>query len=241
VNVTDRFLGELSPVALGQVPKDLDMKYENLVKGIRHIQIKVKFLYRYCEYTLICIGNQVWPPEAFEEGAEFMESLSKSFEHAHGLRLKTAFAETLVHLLHPIGKVSILLLLPQTQSNHHRSTKTAQAEVNHPQWAKAIETIYPKAKDMMSKPRYWHVAYPLTITSLCVAPQQFFLRNWTTCFEAGLQKLKVYPSLSISPLIIDCHASGKGVPGTSYEWHDAATLDLFVSMPGTSVYYDIQA
>jgi len=41
VSVTDRFLGELSPVALGQVPKDLDMKYENLVKGIRHIQIKV--------------------------------------------------------------------------------------------------------------------------------------------------------------------------------------------------------
>jgi Cell morphogenesis N-terminal len=41
VSVTDRFLGELSPVALGQVPKDLDMRYENLVKGIRHIQIKV--------------------------------------------------------------------------------------------------------------------------------------------------------------------------------------------------------
>lgn len=39
--MTDRFLGELSPVALGQVPKDLDMKYENLVKGIRHIHIKV--------------------------------------------------------------------------------------------------------------------------------------------------------------------------------------------------------
>jgi hypothetical protein len=52
-------------------------------------------------------GTQVWPPEAFEEGAEFMESLSKSFEQAHGLRLKTAFAETLVHLLHPIGKVSL--------------------------------------------------------------------------------------------------------------------------------------
>ena len=28
VNVTDRFLGELSPVILGQVPKDLDMKHE---------------------------------------------------------------------------------------------------------------------------------------------------------------------------------------------------------------------
>lgn len=42
----------------------------------------------------------------------------------------------------------------------------------------------------MAKPRYWHVAYPLAITSLCVAPHQFFLRNWTACFEAGFAKLK---------------------------------------------------
>ncbi|KAJ7273302.1 cell morphogenesis N-terminal-domain-containing protein [Mycena rebaudengoi] len=156
VSVTDRFLAELGPVAHGQVPKDLDMKYENLVKGINHIQIKV------------------WPPEAFEEGAEFLESLSKSFAQAHGLRLKTAFAETLVKLLHPIGK-------------------TAQAETNNPQWAKAIEIIYPKAREMMSKPRYWHVAFPLVITSLCVAPQTYFLKNWVHCFEAALSKLKEKP------------------------------------------------
>lgn len=42
VSVTDRFIGELGPVALGQVPKDLDMKYENLVKGIKHIKIKAR-------------------------------------------------------------------------------------------------------------------------------------------------------------------------------------------------------
>ncbi|KAH7922710.1 hypothetical protein BV22DRAFT_1197227 [Leucogyrophana mollusca] len=156
VSVTDRFLSELGPVASGQVVKDLDTRYENLVKGLRHIQIKV------------------WPPEAFEEGAEFMESLSKSFENAHGLRFKVAFAETLTRLLHPIGK-------------------TAQAEVNHPQWEKAIEKIYPRAKDMMSKPRYWHVAYPLAVTSLCVAPHQYFLRNWVGCFEHGMSKLKEKP------------------------------------------------
>ena len=34
-----------------------------------------------------------------------MESLSKSYVNAHGLRLKIAFAETLILLLHPIGKV----------------------------------------------------------------------------------------------------------------------------------------
>lgn len=48
---------------------------------------------------------QVWPPERFEEGAEFLASLSKSFENAHGNRLKTIFAETLVHILHPMRKV----------------------------------------------------------------------------------------------------------------------------------------
>ncbi|KAL5476804.1 TAO3 [Sanghuangporus weigelae] len=155
-SVTDRFLHELGPVASNQIPKDMDMKYEILVRALKHIEIKV------------------WPPEAFEEGAEFMESLSKCFEHAHGYRLKVAFAETLVHLLHPIGK-------------------TAQAEVNNPGWAKAMEVIYGKARDMMSKPRYWQVAYPLVITSLCVAPQDFFLKNWVLCFETSVPKLKERP------------------------------------------------
>lgn len=87
MNVTDRFLAELEPVAQGHVPKDNDMKFENLVRGLKHIQIKV------------------YPPEAFEEGAEFLEALSVSFANAHGQRLKTVFAETLIHILHPIGKV----------------------------------------------------------------------------------------------------------------------------------------
>ncbi|KAI0356441.1 hypothetical protein OH77DRAFT_1588913 [Trametes cingulata] len=152
-SVTDRFLTELGPIAAGQVAKDADMRYENLVKGLRHIHIKV------------------WPPERFEEGADFLASLSKAFENAHGNRLKTIFAETLVQMLHPIGK-------------------TAQAEVNHPEWAKAIEVIYPKARDMSAKPRYWQVAYPLAVTALCVAPHEYFLRNWSACFEAGLGKLK---------------------------------------------------
>ncbi|KAG1732965.1 cell morphogenesis N-terminal-domain-containing protein [Suillus lakei] len=156
VSVTDHFLGELEPVANGQVAKDLDTKYEHLVKGLRHVQLRV------------------WPPEAFEEGAEFLELLAKSFANAHGLRFKIAFADTLTRLLHPIGK-------------------TAQAEVNHPQWEKAIERIYPRAKEMMSKPRYWHIAYPLVVTSLCVAPHQYFLRNWTACFEYGLSKMKEKP------------------------------------------------
>lgn len=40
-SVTDRYLKELKPVAAGLVPKDADFKYEHLVKGMRHIQLKV--------------------------------------------------------------------------------------------------------------------------------------------------------------------------------------------------------
>lgn len=37
-----------------------------------------------------------------------MESLSKTYVNTHGQRLKVAFAETLLSLLHPIGKVRIV-------------------------------------------------------------------------------------------------------------------------------------
>ena len=58
-------------------------------------------------------------------------------------------------------------------------------------WAKAIEAIYPKAREMASKPRYWNVAFPLAITSLCVAPETYFRKHWSACFEGTLSKMKV--------------------------------------------------
>ena len=42
ISVTDRFLAELRPVSSGQVLKDMDLRYENLVRGLRHVQLKVR-------------------------------------------------------------------------------------------------------------------------------------------------------------------------------------------------------
>jgi hypothetical protein len=44
ITVTDRFLAELERVSSGQVVKDVDSRYENLVRGLKHIQIKVEIL-----------------------------------------------------------------------------------------------------------------------------------------------------------------------------------------------------
>jgi hypothetical protein len=53
ISVTDRFLAELAPVASGHVAKDVDLRYENLVRGLKHIQIKVGYISsdRFCLLT----------------------------------------------------------------------------------------------------------------------------------------------------------------------------------------------
>lgn len=110
--------------------------------------------------------------------------------------------------------------------------QTAQAETNNPQWAKAIEMIYPKAKEMMSKPRYWHVAFPLVITSLCVAPQTYFLKNWVPCFEVALSKVKVCLTVFLLSLSHPCE--GKTIPDSCHERDDKIALDLLVPLSGIS-------
>jgi len=109
--------------------------------------------------------------------------------------------------------------------------QTIQAEVNDPQWAKAIKAIVPKAKDMVSKPRYWIHAYPLYITSLCVAPLEYFQQNWVACFEAGVSKLKVGRMQHIFPiLLLILYVTGKNRSCSGYERHDAPYLDLLLPL-----------
>jgi hypothetical protein len=93
---------------------------------------------------------------------------------------------------------------------------------------------------MMSKPRYWHAAYPLAITSLCVAPHQFFLRNWTACFEAGLSKIKAGSPFLNFKAFINRYDLGKALSCAGYEWDDAVTLDIYVPLSRANVYHDLQ-
>lgn len=44
---------------------------------------------------------------------------------------------------------------------------------------------------MSAKPRYWQVAFPLTVIALCVAPNEFFLQNWMVSVSDSTVKLKV--------------------------------------------------
>ncbi|GAK62348.1 cell morphogenesis protein [Moesziomyces antarcticus] len=113
----------------------------------------------------------IYPMELFEEGADFVDVLARHFAHCHGFRIKASFAEAFAYLMLPVAQ-------------------TASAEVNHPTWTKAVDTIWPRMTAMATKPRYWTVAYPLHVTLLAVSPEEKLAANWFACVEAGVVKLK---------------------------------------------------
>ena len=110
MSVADHFVEGLAPVSNGSVPRDGDPRFEHLVAGLRSIEMKVRRrVFTTAEMPLLTISTQVWPHERFEEASELIESLARAFQNAHGPKLKSAFAETLTLLLHPINKVWLFL------------------------------------------------------------------------------------------------------------------------------------
>ncbi|CAO1615945.1 unnamed protein product [Jaminaea pallidilutea] len=155
----DRFVSMLEHCAKVPASKNVEMAQETAVTGMRHLLITV------------------FPMEAFEEGADFLETISRFFAGAHGQRVKMCYADTLTHLLLPVAK-------------------SASAELNHPTWIKAIETIAPRAAAMAAKPRYWPAAFPLYVAALCAAPEDNFLQgiaggwSWLACLDSAAARVK---------------------------------------------------
>ena len=116
---------------------------------------------------------KLYPEAALEETSEFLQSLGKFFCQVKSIRVKHAYAEIFLELLLPLAGVAV-------------------AEVNHPNWVQGIETIFPRASKMATKPKHWLVAYPLMTALLCVSRREFFLEHWMSIIEGGFQKAKVW-------------------------------------------------
>jgi len=148
-SVSDKFKSELTTAV--NVMKE--SKVELLIHSMRFLKLKL------------------YPMEALEDTAEFLQVCSNFFQSAHSIKVKHAYAEVFVELLDPIAAV-------------------ADAEVNLPMWTKSIDLIYPKATKMINKPRHYQVAYPLVTTLLCVSRKDFFLNNWIPQLELCFHKFK---------------------------------------------------
>ncbi len=63
-----------------------------------------------------------------------------------------------------------------------------------------------------------------------MSPTDYFLRHWSACFEAGLNKMKVILLIFFVLCLIEYVALGKNCPHSRYEWNDASHLDVHVPL-----------
>ncbi|KAJ8098254.1 cell morphogenesis N-terminal-domain-containing protein [Lipomyces tetrasporus] len=153
-SVSDRFIAELEKLkGEANVSKEQEVNVQLIIHGMKYLKLKV------------------YPMDAFEDSADFMESISKFFAMSHGQRIKQAYCDVMNQLLLSIAGV-------------------VTAEVNHPTWVNAIAISYPRALSLVAKQRYWVSAFQLSCTLLCVAPAEFFTENWIPLIESNYSKLK---------------------------------------------------
>ncbi|KAJ3161216.1 Cell morphogenesis protein PAG1 [Geranomyces variabilis] len=146
--VSGRFITELNKASAVKEGK-LDL----IIRSMRFLKLKI------------------YPMDALEDTADFLQTCAELFQNAHSTRIKHAYAEVFVMLLEPIAAV-------------------ATAEVNLPAWMKTVELIYPKASKMLGKPRHLQAALPLISTLLCVSRKDFFHRHWGDFTDLCFKQLR---------------------------------------------------
>ncbi len=152
-SVSDQFVADLERDKARHVSREREGHVELVIQGMRYLQLRI------------------YPLDALEDSADFLNSIATFFGNAHGQRIKHAYANTLNRLLLPLA-------------SH------ATAEVDIPTWASAINALFPKAREMSTKPKHWAEAFPLACSLLCVAPRELFAKSWLHLVEANLPRLK---------------------------------------------------
>ncbi|KAG0006355.1 Cell morphogenesis protein PAG1 [Entomortierella chlamydospora] len=174
MNVLVELMGSLSTVRFATVSDRFIAKLEKYKIGVpvkdKDRDMSMEMLIRGMRYLNLKASNCRFR-ESLEESADFLQSCAGFFKMARGIRIKHAYAELFVQLLTPVAKVAL-------------------AEVNHPNWSKTVELIYPKARKMTNKPRHVQVALPLATILLCVSKKDFFIRHWLLLFDLCREKFK---------------------------------------------------
>ncbi|ORX97729.1 hypothetical protein K493DRAFT_258703 [Basidiobolus meristosporus CBS 931.73] len=148
-SMSDRFIAELEKEPQG----GRESSYELIIRGMR------------------CLKLKIYPADALEETADFLQSCGKFFKTTRSMKIKHAYAQVFVEMLAPIAAVAL-------------------AEVNIQAWIETIDCIYPKAFKMCTKLRHWDVAYPLMSILLCVSRKEFFLSKWWAFLDSCIQRFK---------------------------------------------------
>ena len=162
--VSDRFIQRLQRLQdeadKSSLPKDSRESREATAR----LELLVRAL------TYVNIGTRTEPQ--WRESCDFLYSLAQIFSNSHGQPIKHAYCEALELLVLPIAAASSPHLLNATR------------------WRDFTSVLNSRLSPMMTKPRYWLEASPLSNMLLCASPSELFLHQWQSAFAVLTPKLK---------------------------------------------------
>lgn len=195
LSVSDRFIAELEKVP-GEISNDQDLKLQLLIHGMRYLRLTN------------------YPPEAFEDTAEFILSLSKFYSKCQIETLIFAYSKVLNDLILSLAS-------------------SLTAETNHPTWVDAIKKIFNKtysvwksilarSTDLPATASYpflgvllplndesyngWAHCLNLITASLCVSNKDLFCDMWFKILQENSFKLKPKSDTEDKYVFIVCTA-----------------------------------
>ncbi|OBA19876.1 transcriptional activator leucine zipper [Metschnikowia bicuspidata var. bicuspidata NRRL YB-4993] len=188
LSVSDRFIADLERVPVNIAHED-EPKLHLLIHGMRYLRLTN------------------YPLEKFEEGAEFLQSLTKFFCKSQNPTIVFAYAEVLSSLIIPLAS-------------------ELTAEANHPLWVESINKMYKKAQKLCSvsstaagatmkstnntvKGSTFNdgdSALILMTSALSVSSQDLFSSSWFDLIEANVYRLKPKVGTSMKTRFIICIA-----------------------------------
>ncbi|PIS57157.1 hypothetical protein CJI97_000183 [Candidozyma auris] len=190
VSVSDRFIADLEKVP-SSVKQTEEPNICLLIQGMKHLKL----------------SN--YPLEAFEESAEFLQSLTKFFSQSHNHVISIAYAKVISDLILPLAT-------------------SLTAEANHPLWVETITKIFEKAtvlcnhssarlvngatssipsmssNEVAASANDWAIAVELMTSSLVVAPKELFADHWFKMIELNASKLKPKGDIADKTTLMVC-------------------------------------
>ena len=104
-----------------------------------------------------------------------MQTIANFFESVHGQPCKNACCRTI--------EILLLRLSNDLGVNIHDS-------VGDNKWTKVIHPLNDRISSLVSKPKYWSLAYPAQVALACLSPPDLFLSRWSQMISSLSTRLR---------------------------------------------------
>ncbi|KAI9668013.1 MAG: Cell morphogenesis protein PAG1 [Bathelium mastoideum] len=154
----------------GRFVRELEQYHKKLdFKGVANVNDEAKA-------ALIVQGMKhiklkLRPDYAWDRSCSFVRSLARMFAAVHGVNIKSAYCQLFEGMVLPVAAAAL-------------------PERNTPMWRDVVESIRPKAQQLLVKQRYWIHTFPMLSVLLCAAPADIFANQAHSLIMSVQPKLK---------------------------------------------------